>query len=156
MYEERNMKRISFTIPETMLAAFDDFCDDQELKRSEVIREAIRSYLNRERIKDMDKFMDGFLIISFNHHQRGLQDELTHIEHHSPVQIYSTMHVHVGAENCSEIIALKGSVREINELMKKIKGVKGMLICELVSLYTYDEKNGLEIHHDHHHETKEK
>lgn len=151
MFEDKNMERISMTLPRGLMLELDKVLDEIGYpNRSEAIRDALREFINKHAIKDPDHYMDGFLIISFNHNKRGLLDELTDIEHHSNVQIYSTMHVHVGPDNCSEAIAVKGRVSEINEFKKRVQTIKGMLLCELVPLYVYENADAMDHHHHHH------
>nr|MDO8117923.1 CopG family ribbon-helix-helix protein [Candidatus Sigynarchaeota archaeon] len=159
MFEDKDMDRVSVTIPKALLGRLDEYCEDLGTNRSGVVRDAIRAFLNKSIAKDPAAFIDGFVIVSFNHHRRGLLDELTDIEHHSKLQIYSTLHVHVGPENCSEVIAIKGKTGEVKDFFDKIQALKGILMAELVPLYTYDHKDtrmiratgeqGHEQEHDH-------
>ncbi len=127
------------TIPKALLDRLDEYCEELGTNRSGVVRDAIRAFLNKSTAQNPAAFIDGFVIISFNHHRRGLLDELTDIEHHSKVQIYSTLHVHVGPDNCSEVIAVKGKTQEVREFFENIRSLKGILMAELVPLYTYGE-----------------
>ena len=141
MYTEKDMDRITITIPKDFLAELEKYCDTRNAKRSEVVRDALREFLKKEATLQPDTFEDGFLIIAFNHHQKGLLDELTEIEHNAGIHIYSTMHVHVSEENCSEVIALHGDVKNVLSFVDQVKALKGILFCELVSLYTFTTAN---------------
>jgi CopG family nickel-responsive transcriptional regulator len=151
--EEKEMERVTITIQKKFLAELEAFCDARQVTRSEVTRDALREYLRKEAAQNPEWTEDGFLIIAFNHHQKGLLDQLTDIEHDAGVQIYSTMHVHVSADNCSEVIALRGAVGDVQEFVEKVRAVRGILFCELVPLYSFpetetDEADGHGHHHD--------
>ncbi|MFX0098309.1 MAG: nickel-responsive transcriptional regulator NikR [Candidatus Hodarchaeota archaeon] len=153
MYEDKNMERISITVPKKFLEEFDKYLEKfGYAKRSEAIRDAMRDFF-KDKIIDEDEnlLINAFIIIAYNHHQRGLLDELTEVEHHSNVQIYSTMHVHVSEDNCSEVIAMRGKVKQVMEFRKKVQTIKGILMCELVHLYAYPGE-GTEHYHVHSHE----
>ncbi len=157
MYSEKDMDRVTITIPKDFLAELEKYCKEKGAKRSEVVRDALREYLMREVARRPDTFEDGFLIIAFNHHQKGLLDELTEIEHNAGIHIYSTMHVHVSEENCSEVIALRGDVKSVLSFVEQVKAIKGILFCELVPLYAFPhgdahDERGYAHDHDHPHE----
>jgi CopG family nickel-responsive transcriptional regulator len=141
MYSEKDMDRVTITIPKDFLAELEKYCKQKNAKRSEVVRDALREYLKKEATLQPDTFEDGFLIIAFNHHQKGLLDELTEVEHNAGIHIYSTMHVHVSEENCSEVIALRGNVTNVMKFVSQVKAIKGILFCELVPLYTFSHED---------------
>jgi len=153
MYSEKDMDRITVTIPKSFLAEFERYCKSHGAKRSEVVRDALREFMKNEATKSPESFEDGFLIIAFNHHQRGLLDELTELEHNAGIDLHSTMHVHVSEENCAEVISLHGQVKDVVAFVEKVKALKGILFCELVPLYIFpnEDESGHHGHdHDHH------
>lgn len=143
MYEEKNMERISITVPQQFLEEFDrSRIEFGYAKRSEAIRDAMRNLFKNETSARSDAEVNGFVIIAYNHHQRGLLDELTEIEHQSHIQIFSSMHIHVSEHNCSEVMAVKGKAGDVHEFKKRIQTIKGILFCELVVLYTFPATPG--------------
>ena len=144
------MERVTITIQKKFLAELEAFCDARQVTRSEVTRDALREYLRKEADQNPEWSEDGFLIIAFNHHQKGLLDQLTDIEHDAGIHIYSTMHVHVSADNCSEVIALRGASGQVQEFVEKVRAVRGILFCELVPLYSFPGDESKD--HDHAHE----
>ncbi|NMC05836.1 MAG: CopG family ribbon-helix-helix protein [Candidatus Lokiarchaeota archaeon] len=150
MYADKDMDRITITIPKEFLAELEKHCKERGAKRSEVVRDALREYLTKEATRKPGTIEDGFLIIAFNHHQRGLLDELTEIEHTAGIHIYSTMHVHVSEENCSEVIAIRSDVESVMNFVERVRGIKGILFCELVPLYAFPRGNQQARNHDTH------
>lgn len=144
------MDRITVTIPKSFLAEFERYCKTHGAKRSEVVRDALREFLKNEATKRPESFEDGFLIIAFNHHQRGLLDELTELEHNAGIELHSTMHVHVSEENCAEVISLHGQVKDVMTFVEQVKVLKGILFCELVPLYIFPSNDNGEQHGSEH------
>jgi CopG family transcriptional regulator, nickel-responsive regulator len=152
MYSEKDMDRITITIPKNFLAEFELYCKEHGANRSEVVRDALREFLKNEATKRPESFEDGFLIIAFNHHQHGLLDELTELEHNAGIELHSTMHVHVSEENCAEVISLHGQVKDVVVFVEQVKALKGILFCELVPLYIFPNEEENEQHeHGHVH-----
>ncbi|MHA1791531.1 MAG: nickel-responsive transcriptional regulator NikR [Promethearchaeota archaeon] len=140
MYEGKQMERISITVPKKFLDEFDkNYKKFGYSSRSNAITDAMRNMFKERLSEQDDTEIDGFLVIAYNHHQRGLLDDLTEIEHHSNVKIYATLHIHVSEHNCSEVIALRGKMSEVRKFRKKVQIIKGILLCELVPLYTFIE-----------------
>ncbi|MHA1682351.1 MAG: nickel-responsive transcriptional regulator NikR [Promethearchaeota archaeon] len=150
VWKDKGMARISITVPDEFLAEFDRIWKDHGYKkRSEAIRDAMRDFFKEKSMEDKDAIIDGFLIIAYNHEQRGLLDELTEIEHHTHLQVTTSMHIHVSQDNCSEVIAVRGKVGDVKEFKNQIQILKGIMYCELVPLYT--TSSSLEHEHVHTH-----
>jgi CopG family nickel-responsive transcriptional regulator len=95
--------------------------------RSEGVRDAIRSYIvNFEWMSDVKGERVGVITIVYAHSQRGLEDNLTEIQHDFGALIQSSLHVHLDRDNCLEVV-LRGEgqdVRKAAERMMYLKGVK--------------------------------
>jgi CopG family nickel-responsive transcriptional regulator len=48
------------------------------------------------------------------------------VQHDCHRAIISTQHIHLDHDNCLEIVAVKGTSREIATLVKRLKAVKGL------------------------------
>ena len=69
----------------------------------------------------------GVITMVYSHHQRGLVDAITNIQHEFVDLVQSTLHVHLDHDNCLEIVTLRGEgqdVRRAAEKMMSLKGVK--------------------------------
>jgi len=69
----------------------------------------------------------GVITIVYSHTQRGLEDNLTEIQHEFVGIIQSSLHVHLDHDNCLEVVVLRGEgqdVRKAAENMMALKGVK--------------------------------
>jgi CopG family transcriptional regulator, nickel-responsive regulator len=100
--------------------------------RSEAIRDLLRDSLIKEKSVIPDKVMMATLTIQYDHHSHDVQHELTHIQHHAPELIISSLHTHIDEHNCLEVLILKGKVKEIKRLSDSIIATKGVQHGELV------------------------
>ena len=53
-------------------------------------------------------------------------EKLTGLQHSHLLQTISSMHIHLDAHDCMEIIVLRGRVGEINKTAEKILSQKGV------------------------------
>ena len=102
-------------MPESLLVRFDALVARRGLakNRSEVIRDLVREVM-------------GTLTIVFNHHTGDVRDKLDGIQHEFFEQIVSSMHVHLDAETCMEVIILRGESGLIQTISNIILGTKGV------------------------------
>ena len=126
---EQELMRIGVSLPETLLTRFDDIISKRGYSsRSEGIRDAIRNYIvHYEWMSDVEGERVGMISLVYSHHQRGLVDSLTDIQHEFVGIIQSSLHVHLDNENCLEVVILRGEgrdVRKASERMMALKGVK--------------------------------
>jgi CopG family nickel-responsive transcriptional regulator len=120
--------RFSVAIPESLLMQFDNLVARRGIakNRSEVIRDLIRDVLVNEEWEDPQQEIVGTLTIVFNHHASDLQNKLDQIQHSHFQKIISSMHIHLDAHNCLEVVVLKGRSSDIRQLAESILGVKGV------------------------------
>lgn len=121
--------RVGISLPENLLNKFDEIINQRGYSsRSEGVRDAIRSYIvNFEWMSDVQGERVGVITIVYSHSQRGLEDNLTEIQHDFGGLIQSTLHVHLDHDNCLEVVVLRGEgqeVRKAAERMMSLKGVK--------------------------------
>ena len=94
--------------------------------RSEAVRDLIRLSLIEEETKNPNKVMMGVLTIVYNHHDHDVQHNLTHIQHHHPSLVITSLHNHLNNDNCMEILVLQGKVKNLILFSDKIKSTKGV------------------------------
>jgi CopG family nickel-responsive transcriptional regulator len=93
--------------------------------RSEAFRDLIRQELVKKEWEE-DKEVAGAIAIVYNHHQRELLNKIMDVQHDFQKLIISTQHIHLDNENCLEILAVKGSSREVQQLADILKSIKGV------------------------------
>jgi CopG family nickel-responsive transcriptional regulator len=94
--------------------------------RSEAIRDMIRDTLVEQEWESGKHETVGTITIVYNHHTRELEHELTDMQHKSFHQIVSTLHVHLDAHNCLEVLVVKGRSSDIQNIADRLIGTKGV------------------------------
>jgi CopG family nickel-responsive transcriptional regulator len=93
--------------------------------RSEALRDIIREALVREEWEGTDEIV-GTVTIVYDHHKRELTERLTKIQHDSHAAILSSMHVHLDHDNCLEVIAVKGTSTQVQQIADTLIGTRGV------------------------------
>jgi CopG family nickel-responsive transcriptional regulator len=94
--------------------------------RSEAIRDMIRESLVEQEWESGKHETVGTITIVYNHHTRELEHALTDMQHKSFHQIVSTLHVHLDAHNCLEVLVVKGRSHEIKKIADRLIGTRGV------------------------------
>jgi len=121
------VERISISTPKELLREFDQTTRRMGYDRSKAIQLAMRNLLTEYRWADEKaEMVAGAITFIYNHHTIGLEEALTDIEHHHSPIITSTMHLHLGEDDCMQIIAVKGPPVEIKSLSQEISAKRGV------------------------------
>ncbi len=136
MENEQELMRIGVSLPDNLLTKFDDILAKRGYSsRSEGIRDAIRSYIRYyEWTSEVKGGRVGVISLTYNHHQRGLGDELANIQHKHLDVIRSSLHMHVDAELCMEVIVLQGDVSEVKAVAEGLMALKGVQHLKLTTI----------------------
>lgn len=129
-----DLMRFSVAMPEDLLVRFDRLVARRGLakNRSEVIRDLVRDALVEEECATPGVEVMGTLTIVFDHHASDLQEKLHSIQHSYCGNIVSSMHVHIDAHMCLEVIVLKGETGLVQDVANLILGTKGVQNGRLV------------------------
>jgi CopG family nickel-responsive transcriptional regulator len=120
--------RFGVSIDERLLDSFDKLIGVKGYSnRSEAVRDLIRNALVDDKWShDDEEEMVGTVSLVFNHHTRELSDKLTEHQHSHHQNIISTLHVHLDAHHCLEVVVIKGKAKEIRRLADELIGTKGV------------------------------
>lgn len=103
--------------------------------RSEAIRDLMRDFLLEERLtQNEEEQVVGTLTLIYNHQFRDLSDRLTEIQHDFHHGIISTLHVHLDAIYCLEVLVIRGNLKEIQLIAGKMLSLKGVLHGKLLTV----------------------
>jgi len=117
-----NVVRFGVSIEERLLERFDSFITEKSyVNRSEALRDLIRASLVEEQ---------------WQIHAHDLADKLTDHQHVHHREIVSTLHVHLDADYCLEVIVLRGQAREIKHIADSLIGTKGVKHGKFVATAT--------------------
>jgi len=128
--------RFSVSVLPDLLEEFDETINKLGYTRSNAIQVAMRDFLiDHKWTVEQEGKIAGAITMIYDHNVRGLVETLTDIQHHHIEVISSTTHVHLDENNCLEIIAVKGDVKVIQSLPKKLmitRGIKQLKIANLM------------------------
>lgn len=129
-----DLMRFSVAMPEDLLVRFDQLVARRGLakNRSEVVRDLVRDALVEDECSTPGVEVMGTLTIVFDHHANDLQEKLHAIQHDYFENIVSTMHVHVDAHSCLEVVVLRGETGLVQGIANLILGTKGVQNGRLV------------------------
>jgi CopG family nickel-responsive transcriptional regulator len=119
--------RFGVSIDERLLDRFDELIAEKAyVNRSEALRDLIRSALVEDQWEQGEAEAVGTVTLVYDHHTRDLADKLTERQHAHYEEIVSTLHVHLDAGNCLEVIVLRGVARDIKRTADGLIGTKGV------------------------------
>ncbi len=132
--EEKGVIRISISLPPKLLEQLDEFIKNVGYaSRSKVIQDAIRRFITEHEVMwNEEEEAVGLIAIVYRHDVRKLEEEITDIQHEYTQAITSTIHIHLTRERCFEIIALKGKVKHMRELLNSLEGKRGVEHAKLL------------------------
>ncbi len=132
-----NVVRFGVSIEERLLERFDSFITEKSyVNRSEALRDLIRASLVEEQWQIGEVEAVGTVTLVYDHHAHDLADKLTDHQHVHHREIVSTLHVHLDADYCLEVIVLRGQAREIKHIADSLIGTKGVKHGKFVATAT--------------------
>jgi len=121
-----SLTRFSISLDEELMKRFDaKINNDKCPTRSKAVGDLIRASLVQTEWR-AGEAVAGAIVLVYDHHTRDVGKRLTDMQHDCHDVIISTQHVHLDHDNCLEIIAVKGTPREIETLVKRLKSIKGL------------------------------
>ena len=121
------LQRIGISLEDELLERFDEIIEEKGyVNRSEAIRDLIRNQLVDVAAEREEGEMVGTVTFVYNHHVRQLSDLLTEFQHQNYGAVIATLHVHLDAENCLEVLVVRGKSGEIRRIADKLIGTKGV------------------------------
>lgn len=126
--------RFSVAMDGELLGEFDKFVATRGTaqNRSEAVRDLVREALVESTVESPDSEIVGTVTMVFDHHASDLSEKLDHLQHHYFQQIVSTLHVHLDAHNCLEVLVLRGKSAEVRTISDALLGTKGVQHGQLV------------------------
>lgn len=119
--------RFGVAMDDDLLGKFDRVIDRKGYEnRSEAIRDLVRNLLVEEEWAAGEEETVGTITLVYDHHVHDLQDTLTDLQHNLHEAIISTIHVHLDAHNCLEVLIVKGKSGDIKAAADRLIGTKGV------------------------------
>jgi len=127
--------RAGVTFPPELLNDFDEIISKMGYKsRSKAIQDAVRLFVSERKWIQQDESSEqpGMVIMVYDHEVRGLEEDLTEIQHQYKPVVTSTMHIHINKRDCLEAIAVKGKITAIRKLSDELATRRGVKILKTV------------------------
>ena len=122
------VSRFGVSMNSELLQKFDLFIHKKGyLNRSEAIRDIIRENLVSQEWKDSNHETIGTITLVYGHDAGDISDRLIECQHNFCDYIISSLHVHIDAHNCLEVLVVKGIASKIQEIANSLiknRGVK--------------------------------
>lgn len=107
--------------------------------RSEAVRDLVREALVEARWQenpDPNAEMVGVVTIVYDHTTRLVSENLTQMQHHHHHVAQASLHIHLSAEHCLEVIVLRGTCAEVTEMAEHLISARGVLHGKFVPTTT--------------------
>lgn len=124
----QEVDRMSVTLPPSLLSELDDVVEAGEYdSRSEATRDALRAFVTEfNRQTGLSGSLSGTVVVLYEHDHSGVTDEMTEMQHDFTETIIAVHHVHLSDHLCLESIAVDGTGERIEELLSRIRPLKGV------------------------------
>ena len=121
------VERIGVSVEKKLLSMFDELISKQGYQsRSEAIRDLIRQQLSSDRLSDPKADAVAVVMLVYDHHATMVPQKLIDLQHSHILQAISSLHVHLDAHDCLEVIVLRGCVAELNKMAENLLSTKGV------------------------------
>jgi CopG family nickel-responsive transcriptional regulator len=119
--------RFGVSLEEKLLRQFDRIIGRKGYaNRSEAIRDLIRESLVREQWEMGTDEAVGTITLVYSHETHELADKLTELQHAHYREIVSTLHVHLDAHHCLEVLVLRGKAAGLKAIADRLIGTRGV------------------------------
>jgi CopG family nickel-responsive transcriptional regulator len=119
-----HMSIISVSLPKELLEEFEAILGEEKYAtRSEVLRQAIRSYITE--YKELDKLKGNIIAtISVLYEKKEKNEELFKLQHQFSDMITAYLHSHLTETSCLEVMVIKGPSKRLKSLIDGLKANK--------------------------------
>ncbi|MBM4142664.1 MAG: nickel-responsive transcriptional regulator NikR [Lentisphaerae bacterium] len=93
--------------------------------RSKAVGDLIRAGLVQAEWRRGDE-VAGAVVMVYDHHKRDILRKLTQVQHDCHDAIISTQHIHLDHDNCLEIVAVRGKRARVENVVRRLKALKGL------------------------------
>lgn len=127
--------RVSMSISESLLREFDALSKNLgQPNRSKAVSQAMLEFLSGRKLELARKGqVPGVILLTYDHHSRGINTALTELQHDYPDVVTATMHIHLSKHTCLEVIAFRGAADRVRSLAKTLQSQKGVLELKLIT-----------------------
>lgn len=120
--------RFGVAMDESLLEQFDALVARRgtATNRSEAIRDLVRDALVDAEWEEAEDEVVATVTMVFDHHANDLAERLDAIQHAHFDKVVSTLHVHLDAHNCLEVLVVRGASSDVRTIAESLLGTKGV------------------------------
>ena len=133
------LQRIGISLEDELLEKFDEIIDEKGyVNRSEAIRDLIRGELVQRQWSSSRSDEERVVVVTlvYDHDSSSLAQKLTHIQHENHLAVVSSLHVHMDAHNCLEVLVLRGKAKDIMAIGESLVSTRGVKYGKIVPATT--------------------
>ena len=121
------MSVISLSIPPKLIENLEKIMEEEGYNnRSEIIRDAIRDYINEYKIERTGKGkIGGIISVMYPINDQKVSEQIQKLQHQNEERIEGVLHLHYDEENCFDILLIKGKTELIINLISELKTITG-------------------------------
>ena len=140
------LKRFGVSVHADLLTKFDKIIEKfGYVGRSEAIRDAMRIFISEKEWEFEQEGKAATLTVVYTHKPK-LMNEMIRIQHSAKAEVISSIHIHLSHSHCLEVITLRGTRIQIEELASQISGLTGVSFSKL---FTFTLPDDVEEEHQH-------
>lgn len=117
--------RFGVAMESDLLEDLDRIVTSRGSTRSEILRDLVRAEVAREKEGTSSDAVAALTVV-YDHHVRDLTHKLTELQHRLKGQVRATLHVHLSADYCLEIIVMHGRADELRRTAKQVLATRGV------------------------------
>ncbi|NQT29356.1 MAG: nickel-responsive transcriptional regulator NikR [Candidatus Saganbacteria bacterium] len=138
--KKEKVTRFGISMDPVLLSKFDKLIEQKGYpNRSEAVRDLIREHLVQKEWEVVAGEVVGTVTLIYDHHVHDLSDKLTELQHHHFKSIISTIHIHLDAHNCLEVLVLRGKSKDVKFISERLISTKGVKHGQLAMTSTGKE-----------------
>ena len=125
--DEAGASRFSVSLEPGLLSAFDRFMAGSGYDcRSKAVRDLIRNRLAQDDVEAGKTPAIGVLTFVYDHEKYELAHRLVHLQHDHAAEIVTSVHVHLDARNCLEVLIMRGRGDRLKATADSLLALKGV------------------------------
>ena len=133
------LERIGISLEDDLLRQFDRLIAEKGYaNRSEAVRDLIRAELVQRAWAEAKGREERVVVVTlvYDHDSSSLAQKLTRIQHENHLAVVSSLHVHMDAHNCLEVIIVRGVSSKVKLIANTLLSTRGVKHGQLVSTST--------------------
>jgi CopG family nickel-responsive transcriptional regulator len=149
-----DLVRFGVAMERNLLEELDALVTLRGVTRSELLRDLVRAEVSRTLVTQGVPAVASLTLV-YDHHVRDLTEKLTEMQHELGERVTSTLHVHLDAARCLEVIILRGRSDELQRAAERLLATRGVTHGGL-QIVPVDASGGGHAHPHPHEHTRRK